>query len=231
MLAIAQGSEAASAPGRLRRRWRTDRSFRRGLRRASSPGRASPSSATTSSSATSCRRRSRRCARRRADLRAGPRRADRAERASGCASRSTRARRSTARDFVFVCVGTPPTYSGDADLSRVWTVVDELPTSRAAPVARDEEHRARRHRREGARGARPARARRTSATSSNPEFTAEGRAVARLHGARPRSSIGAFDDAGRRRGRGGCYDGARRADRPHGRRTRPRWSSSPRTPS
>jgi UDPglucose 6-dehydrogenase len=27
----------------------------------------------------------------------------------------------------FVCVDTPPTYSGDADLSRVWTVVDELP--------------------------------------------------------------------------------------------------------
>ncbi len=24
-------------------------------------------------------------------------------------------------DFVFVCVDTPPTYSGDADLSRVWT--------------------------------------------------------------------------------------------------------------
>jgi len=28
---------------------------------------------------------------------------------------------------LFVCVGTPPTYSGDADLSAVWTVVDELP--------------------------------------------------------------------------------------------------------
>src|SRR6476660_1471939 len=26
-------------------------------------------------------------------------------------------------DFLFVCVDTPPTYSGDADLSRVWTVV------------------------------------------------------------------------------------------------------------
>jgi UDPglucose 6-dehydrogenase len=31
-----------------------------------------------------------------------------------------------AADFVFVCVGTPPTYSGDADLSAVWTVVEEL---------------------------------------------------------------------------------------------------------
>ena len=30
-------------------------------------------------------------------------------------------------DFVYVAVGTPPTYSGDADLSAVWTVIDELP--------------------------------------------------------------------------------------------------------
>ena len=29
-------------------------------------------------------------------------------------------------DFLYVAVGTPPTYSGDADLSAVWTVVDEL---------------------------------------------------------------------------------------------------------
>jgi UDPglucose 6-dehydrogenase len=29
--------------------------------------------------------------------------------------------------IVFVCVGTPPTYSGDADLSAVWHVLDELP--------------------------------------------------------------------------------------------------------
>jgi UDPglucose 6-dehydrogenase len=32
-----------------------------------------------------------------------------------------------AAELVFVCVDTPPTYSGDADLSRVWTVIDELP--------------------------------------------------------------------------------------------------------
>jgi UDPglucose 6-dehydrogenase len=32
-----------------------------------------------------------------------------------------------ATDIAFVCVGTPPTYSGDADLSAVWSVVDELP--------------------------------------------------------------------------------------------------------
>jgi UDPglucose 6-dehydrogenase len=30
-------------------------------------------------------------------------------------------------DVVFVAVGTPPTVSGDADLTAVWTVVDELP--------------------------------------------------------------------------------------------------------
>jgi UDPglucose 6-dehydrogenase len=29
-------------------------------------------------------------------------------------------------EFVFVCVGTPATYAGDADLSAVWTVIDEL---------------------------------------------------------------------------------------------------------
>ena len=29
-------------------------------------------------------------------------------------------------DLLYVAVGTPPTYSGDADLSAVWTVVDEL---------------------------------------------------------------------------------------------------------
>src|SRR5919199_3256506 len=29
-------------------------------------------------------------------------------------------------DFVYVCVDTPSTYSGDADLSRVWTVIDDL---------------------------------------------------------------------------------------------------------
>jgi len=28
---------------------------------------------------------------------------------------------------IFVCVGTPPTYAGDADLSAVWSVIDSLP--------------------------------------------------------------------------------------------------------
>src|SRR3954468_7360843 len=30
-------------------------------------------------------------------------------------------------EFLYVAVGTPPTVSGDADLSYVWSVVDELP--------------------------------------------------------------------------------------------------------
>ncbi len=37
-------------------------------------------------------------------------------------------------EFLFVCVDTPPTHSGDADLSRVWTVVDELPELEGHPV-------------------------------------------------------------------------------------------------
>jgi UDPglucose 6-dehydrogenase len=36
--------------------------------------------------------------------------------------------------FLFVCVDTPPTYSGDADLSRVWRVVDELPELSGHPI-------------------------------------------------------------------------------------------------
>ena len=37
-------------------------------------------------------------------------------------------------EFLFVCVDTPPTHSGDADLSRVWTVVDELPELTGRPI-------------------------------------------------------------------------------------------------
>jgi UDPglucose 6-dehydrogenase len=37
-------------------------------------------------------------------------------------------------DFLFVCVDTPPTASGDADLSRVWTVIDDLPALDGRPV-------------------------------------------------------------------------------------------------
>src|SRR3954452_18302813 len=37
-------------------------------------------------------------------------------------------------EFLFICVGTPPTYFGDADLSSVWTVIDELPADTRATV-------------------------------------------------------------------------------------------------
>jgi UDPglucose 6-dehydrogenase len=37
-------------------------------------------------------------------------------------------------EFLFVCVDTPPTHSGDADLSRVWTVLEELPALEGRPV-------------------------------------------------------------------------------------------------
>jgi UDPglucose 6-dehydrogenase len=37
-------------------------------------------------------------------------------------------------ELLFVCVDTPPTSSGDADLSRVWTVVDDLPALEGRPV-------------------------------------------------------------------------------------------------
>ena len=39
-------------------------------------------------------------------------------------------------DVVYIAVGTPPLYSGDADLSAVWTVVDELPGSSAESSSR-----------------------------------------------------------------------------------------------
>jgi UDPglucose 6-dehydrogenase len=79
-------------------------------------------------------------------------------------------------DAVFVAVGTPPTYSGDADLSAVWTVVDELPRvdrrivlalKSTVPVGTGETIR---HRLD-ARGLEHV------GYVSNPEFTAEGTAV------------------------------------------------------
>ena len=95
-------------------------------------------------------------------------------------------------DFVYVAVGTPPTYSGDADLSAVWTVVDELPTTdrrlvlamkSTVPVGTGERVR---HRLQ-ARGL-------DVGYVSNPEFTAEGDAVRDfLHP--DRIVIGSFDDA------------------------------------
>ena len=79
-------------------------------------------------------------------------------------------------EFVYVAVGTPPTYSGDADLSAVWTVVDELPEverrivvamKSTVPVGTGEKVR---HRLD-ARGLGHV------GYVSNPEFTAEGTAV------------------------------------------------------
>jgi UDPglucose 6-dehydrogenase len=78
-------------------------------------------------------------------------------------------------DFLYVAVGTPPTYSGDADLSAVWTVVDELPDDARAtivmkstvPVGTGEKVRA----------ALDARGLDSVGYVSNPEFTAEGTAV------------------------------------------------------
>ena len=80
-------------------------------------------------------------------------------------------------DFVYVAVGTPPTYSGDADLSAVWTVIDELPAierqcvvvmKSTVPVGTGAKVR---HRLDE-RGLEQV------GYVSNPEFTAEGTAVA-----------------------------------------------------
>ena len=77
---------------------------------------------------------------------------------------------------MFVCVGTPPTYSGDADLSAVWTVVDGLPAleeralivmKSTVPVGTGEKVRA----------ALDARGLAHVGYVSNPEFLAEGSAV------------------------------------------------------
>jgi UDPglucose 6-dehydrogenase len=37
-------------------------------------------------------------------------------------------------EFLFVCVGTPPTASGDANLSAVWSVIEDLPADLGAPI-------------------------------------------------------------------------------------------------
>ena len=61
-----------------------------------------------------------------ADPRAGPDGADRAQPRAPALHDGDRRRARRAR-LLFCCVDTPPTYSGDADLSRVETVVGELP--------------------------------------------------------------------------------------------------------
>jgi UDPglucose 6-dehydrogenase len=79
-------------------------------------------------------------------------------------------------EFLFVAVGTPPTYSGDADLAAVWTVVDELPQDTGdavvvmkstVPVGTGAKVRLRLDQ----RGLNHV------GYASNPEFTAEGTAV------------------------------------------------------
>jgi len=96
-------------------------------------------------------------------------------------------------EVVYVAVGTPPTYSGDADLSAVWTVVDELPQvdrrivvamKSTVPVGTGA---AVRHRLDE-RGLEKV------GYVSNPEFTAEGAAVHDfMHP--DRIVVGAFDQA------------------------------------
>ena len=95
-------------------------------------------------------------------------------------------------EFLYVAVGTPPTYSGDADLSAVWTVIDELPPDTTAtivmkstvPVGTGEKVRA----------ALDARGLVFAGYVSNPEFTAEGTAVRDfMHP--DRIVVGAFDAA------------------------------------
>ena len=96
-----------------------------------------------------------------------------------------------AAEVVYVAVGTPPTVSGDADLSAVWTVVDELlpVESRIVLVMKSTvpvgTGRTVRHRLDE-RGLRDV------GYVSNPEFTAEGTAIADfMHP--DRIVIGAFD--------------------------------------
>jgi UDPglucose 6-dehydrogenase len=96
-------------------------------------------------------------------------------------------------EVVYVAVGTPPTYSGDADLSAVWTVVDELPQvdhriviamKSTVPVGTGKTVR---HRLDD-------RGLQNVGYVSNPEFTAEGTAVRDfMHP--DRIVVGAFDPA------------------------------------
>ncbi len=95
--------------------------------------------------------------------------------------------------IAFICVGTPPTYSGDADLSAVWQVLDELPDlerrtilamKSTVPVRTGEKVRA----------ALDARGLAHVGYVSNPEFLAEGRAVADFM-APDRVVVGAFAES------------------------------------
>ena len=105
-----------------------------------------------------------------------------------------------ATEIVFVCVGTPSTYSGDADLSAVWRIVDELADveeplllvmKSTVPVGTGEEVRARFD------GLGLAHIRYVA----NPEFLAEGTALADFNEP-DRVVVGAFahQDGDRHRG-------------------------------
>src|SRR5437868_3441485 len=97
-------------------------------------------------------------------------------------------------DFLYVAVGTPPTASGDADLAAVWSVVDELPVDvpgrpivvmkSTVPVGTGKHVRARLD----------ARGLSNVGYVSNPEFLAEGSAVADFKSP-DRIVVGAFDPA------------------------------------
>jgi UDPglucose 6-dehydrogenase len=95
-------------------------------------------------------------------------------------------------DFLYVCVGTPSTYAGDADLSAVWSVLDDLPElsgrpvlvmKSTVPVGTGEKVRA----------ALDARGLEDVGYASNPEFLSEGTAVRDFMNA-DRIVIGAFED-------------------------------------
>jgi UDPglucose 6-dehydrogenase len=97
-------------------------------------------------------------------------------------------------DFLYIAVGTPPTESGDADLAAVWSVIDELPTElprrpvvvmkSTVPVGTGLHVRSRLDKR-GLQGV---------GYVSNPEFLAEGSAVADFMSP-DRIVVGAFEDA------------------------------------
>jgi UDPglucose 6-dehydrogenase len=96
-------------------------------------------------------------------------------------------------EALFVCVGTPATYAGDADLSAVWTVIDDLPSlsegavlvmKSTVPVGTGEKVRA----------GLDARGLDHVGYVSNPEFLSEGTAV-RDFLEPDRVVIGAFDHA------------------------------------
>ncbi len=96
-------------------------------------------------------------------------------------------------DVIFICVQTPPTYSGDADMSFVWSALEDLPRAgrrqilamkSTVPVGTGEKVRA----------ALEARGLGDVGYVSNPEFLAEGHAVRDFMNP-DRIVIGAFEDA------------------------------------